>query len=107
VVDLPNKANSFVNNTQIPLTYIVVLNEGVTGGAAEAEDASVYASELGLAGFPVTADPSGQLYTMTQWTGQIRPGKCALAPDMTILACYVGQNDAEGFAAIEAHAAAQ
>jgi hypothetical protein len=107
VVDLPNKINAFVNSTGIPLNYIVALNESVSGGAPSGTDAANYASELGVAGFPVAADPSGQLYTMTPWNGLSRPGKCALAPDMTILACYVGQNDAEGFAAIEAHAAAQ
>ena len=55
-------------------------------------------------GFPVTADPTGQLYTMTPWTGAPRPGKCVLAPDMTILACYDGDNDTQGYAAIEQHA---
>ena len=53
----------------------------------------------------MTADPSGQIYAMTPWTGMARPGKVALAPDMTILAYWVGADDTQGFDAIAAHAA--
>jgi hypothetical protein len=56
-------------------------------------------------GFPVTSDPSQQVLSMTPWSGMARPGKCALAPEMTILACWVGEDDAEGFDAVTAHAA--
>ena len=71
------------------------------------EDAGqAYANELGLSGFPVTADVSYQVDTKTPWSDAGLPNKCALAPDMTMLACYIGDDDTEGFEAIQAHAAA-
>lgn len=42
---------------------------------------------------------------MTPWNDAGLPNKCALAPDMTMLACYIGDDDTEGFEAIKAHAA--
>jgi hypothetical protein len=88
-----------------------VLHEDATGGLPTGQTAvswatSIEASKPGaLEGIPITADPSEQVFAMTPYDGKARPGKCALAPDMTILDCYVGADDAAGFAAIEAHAA--
>ena len=66
--------------------------------------AQQYAQIVGLSGYPVTADPENQIYEKTFWNGSPRPGKCALAPDMTIVHCWVGADDTEGLAAISTHA---
>jgi hypothetical protein len=84
--------------------YIIALNEDVSGDPPDGADARSYAEGLNLEGFPVTIDPDNQVYDMTPWTGQSRPGKCALAPDMTMLACWVGEDDTAGYDAIRAHA---
>ncbi|NUP13622.1 MAG: hypothetical protein HOW73_46900 [Polyangiaceae bacterium] len=57
--------------------------------------------------FPVTADPMQVVTELTPWDGSARPGKCALSPDMVMLACYTGEDDTEAFDAIVAHAAAR
>jgi len=66
--------------------------------------AQQYAQILGLSGYPVTADATSQIYQKTFWNGSPRPGKCALAPNMTIVHCWVGADDTEGLDAIRAHA---
>jgi hypothetical protein len=88
---------------------MVILHEDVTGGPPTGKTAkswadAIEASKPGvLEGIPITADPSDQVFSMTPWDGFARPGKVALAPDMTILAQYVGADDGAGYAAIEAH----
>ena len=86
---------------------MVILNEDANGNPPAGVTAQNYQQTLMLSGYPVTADPTNQVYQMTQWDGNARPGKCALAPDMTILACYVGDDDTEAFDAIQVHAAGQ
>ena len=46
-----------------------MLNEDGNGDPPTGMVAQVYAQTLGLMGYPVTADPTGQLYQMTTWTG--------------------------------------
>lgn len=93
--------------TGIPFSFIMVLDEDTLANPASGETAKLYAEALGLIGFPVLADSTYQTHSLTTWDGVGRPGKCALAPDMTMLKCYVGADDAQGYAAIEAHAAAE
>ncbi len=88
------------------MSYAIALNEGSDGKPATAAAAKQYAGSLKLQGFPVTADPSGQLYKLTPWDGNARPAKCALAPDMTIVKCWLGKDDTAGFKAIQSYAAA-
>jgi hypothetical protein len=80
------------------------LNEDAQGNPATAMTAQQYAQILGLSGYPVTADATSQIYQKTFWNGSPRPGKCALAPNMTIVHCWVGADDTEGLDAIRAHA---
>ena len=70
----------------------------------DGQDAAAYADDVEVS-IPVLADAPNQSVTGTPWTGAARPGKCALSPTMEMLACYTGDDDAEGFAAIQAHAA--
>jgi hypothetical protein len=83
---------------------VVVLSENANGGFPSGNDSQAYADALGLKTFPVTADLDQRVLVSTPWTGQARPGKCALSPDMVMLDCYVGDDDTQGFAAIRAHA---
>ncbi len=91
--------------TGIPLSYVIVLNENNDGTPASGQTAAIYAKSLGLKN-PVTLDGSYQTYAMTPWDGAARPGKLALAPDMTILKFYEGTDDTPGLDAIKAHHAA-
>ena len=52
--------------------------------------------------YPVGSDMSGQILQMTPYTEMARPGKCALAPDMTILKCWEGSTNTPGLDAIKA-----
>jgi hypothetical protein len=90
----------------IPTSGIVILNEDAAAKPATGQTVKAYAEQLGIK-LPVLADSSYQTYAMTPWDGAQRPGKCALAPDMTILECYAGDDDVSGYEAIQAHAAAQ
>lgn len=96
-----------MKETGIPFSFILVLDEDAQANPATGQTAKLYAETLGLVGIPVLADSTYQTRSMTPWNGLARPGKCALAPDMTLLKCYVGEDDAPGFAAIEAHASAK
>ncbi len=89
------------------MRYLVVLNEGVDGKTPTPQTAVAWATAVKTMGaYPVTIDTTNQVYKQTFWDGSARPGKCALAPDMTILKCYLGANDTPGLDAIKAHAAA-
>jgi len=94
-----------VKATGIPLSYIIVLNEDSSAKPATGDTVKTYATALKLKS-PVTADGSYQTYSMTPWDGVARPGKLALAPDMTVLKFYEGTDDTRGYDAIKAHAAA-
>lgn len=85
---------------------MIVLNEDSSGNPPGGDDAGKYASVVKL-NLPVLADGLGQVLQATPWDGAARPGKCALSPGMQMLHCYVGEDDTDAFAAIEAHAAAQ
>lgn len=93
--------------TGIPFSFIMVLDENAQAKPATGEIAKLYAESLDLVGFPVLADSTYQTHSMTPWDGIGRPGKCAVAPDMTMLKCYIGADDTPGYTAIEAHAATE
>lgn len=90
----------------IPTSGIIILNEDAAANPATGNTVKTYAEQLGIT-LPVLADASYQTYAMTPWDGSQRPGKCALAPDMTMLKCYAGTDNTPGYEAIKAHAAAQ
>ena len=75
------------------------------GGPPDGTTAKAYADSAEIESIPVTADGSNQVYEFTPWDGAARPGKCAVSPDMVLLACYAGEDDTEGFDAIRTHAA--
>ncbi len=89
------------------MSFIVALDEGIDGKTPTATTSpkwSVSAKTMGA--YPVGSDMTGQILQMTTYDEQARPGKCALAPDMTILKCWVGATNTPGLDAIKAHAAA-
>jgi hypothetical protein len=79
------------------------LHEDGSGNPPDGNDAKKYADVVKVT-IPVTADATNQVLEDTPWTGVARPGKCALSPDMVMLACWVGEDDTDGFDAIKAHA---
>jgi len=87
----------------------VILDEDGTGDPPTGSVAATYAATTEIEQlFPVTVDPTQvQVNDFTPWTGMARPGKCALSPEMVMLACYEGDDDTEGFDAIMADAAAR
>jgi hypothetical protein len=101
------KAADFTAESGIPLSYIIIVNEDADGDPPTASLARTYASVTGVDQlFPVTVDPTvQQVLDQTPWTGDARPGKCVLSPEMVMLACYDGDDDAIGFEAIIADAA--
>ncbi len=101
---LASETEAFVAETGIPFSFIMIMNEDSSADPATGETVKTYAASLGLTGIPVLADGSYQTYATTPWDGTQRPGKCAIAPDMTILDCYAGEDDTLGFDAIVAHA---
>ncbi len=82
------------------------MNEDGSGNTPDGADAAAYENAVGPLSIPVTVDATEQLYDATPWSGNARPGKCVLSPEMVMLACYVGEDDTEGFDAIKAHAGA-
>ncbi len=93
--------------TGIPLSYLVILHKAAGGATPDGDDAATYDQQVGPLAIPVVADGSDQVLTGTPWTGNGRPGKCALSPDMVMLACYIGEDDTPAFEAIQAHAASR
>ena len=85
---------------------MIVLNEDSSGNPPGGDTAGKYASSVNV-DLPVLADGLGQVLQATPWDGAARPGKCALSPGMQMLHCYVGEDDSDAFAAIEADAAAR
>ncbi len=88
------------------MNFIVALDEDETGARPTETTALKWAASVKAKGYPVTSDLSGQLVQMTPYDGRALPGKCALAPDMTLLKCWIGADNALGFDAIKAHSAA-
>ena len=63
-----------------------------------------YAEALGYPDHPVVADASEQVFQATQYDGSVLPGKCALSPEMEILACTSGHGNESLFEVIRDHA---
>lgn len=74
------------------------------GNPPDGSDVAKYANAVKVMDIPVTGDATNQTIDLTPWSGVARPGKCAVSPDMVMLACYTGEDDTEGFDAIMAHA---
>ncbi len=87
----------------------MILDEDAAGDPPKAQLAASYAETTEIDQlFPVTVDPTQvQVNEQTPWDGLARPGKCALSPEMVMLACYSGEDDTEAFEAIMADAASR
>ena len=79
---------------------MIILHEDYSGGVPDGSIAEDYWGDIGSPVFPVTADPYGEIVGATEWNGRRLPGKCVLSPEMVMLDCYTGDNDADGFALI-------
>lgn len=73
------------------------------GNPPDAADAKAYADDTEVT-IPVMADATAQVVDFTPWSGNARPGKCVLSPEMVMLECYTGADNAQAFDAIKAHA---
>ena len=103
-MSLGERQAAFLAETPVPFSYIVVLNKDTANETPNAKVAAGYANAID-ATFPVLADPADALSTNTPWNGSTLPGKCAVAPDMTLLHCWTGHGeDTVGYDAIRAHA---
>ena len=72
---------------------MVALYEGVLDPVPEGEEIAAYAEHIGSEGMPVLGDLTGTLIEASGWDGSSMPGQCVLAPDMTMLDCYTGEDD--------------
>ena len=87
---------------------MVILDEDNQSKPPDGADMAAYVNSTKIKNFavkiPVLADPTKQVLDATPWTGNARPGKCAISPRMKILKCYVGEDDTQAFDAIKADA---
>ncbi len=67
------------------------------------DDAALYADAIASVSLPVMADPHQAMIDASGWDGTSMPGLCVLAPDMTMLDCWAGEDDERAKAAILAH----
>jgi hypothetical protein len=94
-------------------SFLFAIYKDFNGYAADAEDCLEYYEEIGSPDFPVFADGASnvtlsQIYNAAPIEAS-HPAMCALSPEMEILACAAGHNNATGsidnmFAAIKTHA---
>lgn len=55
------------------------------------------ALEIDLTAFPILADPAKGIAAATGLDPKAVPGKCVLSPEMRIVGCYGGADDAPGY----------
>lgn len=104
--ELETRTTDFVDRTGIPFHYTIVLFEDDLSQPPKAKDAVDYAETVDVYELPVLSSTDQGILTHTPYGGRTLPGKCILSPDMELLDCTEGHgDDAELFAAIEAHAA--
>jgi len=82
---------------------MVTLYEGVLNPTPDGQEIENYAEYISSGDMPVLGDLTGRLIEASGWDGSSMPGQCVVAPDMTMLDCYTGEDDARAAAAIEAH----
>lgn len=106
--EIPDRTADFLANGLVDdFSYILVLSEDNLSNPPDAEDAIAFDEAVKAEGFPITADPGQKVVTDTPWDGYRLPGKCVLSPEMELLHCYTGDDDTEGFEAIESHLLSQ
>ena len=62
-----------------------------------------YWKDIDKPDFPVTADTEGKIVDATEWNGTRLPGKCVVSPEMEMLDCYSGDDDADALDLIVEH----
>jgi len=82
---------------------MLALYEGVRDPIPSGEEMMSYAEYIGAEFMPVLGDQSGRLIEASGWDGNSMPGQCVLAPDMTMLDCYTGEDDEYAAALIDEH----
>ena len=103
-MSLAKRQQDFIAQTGLPFSYMIILNQDAQGKAPKGATAEAYAAQV-KATYPVFADPTDATSKASPWNGSSLPGKCAVAPDMTLLKCWTGHGaDTKGYDAIKAHA---
>jgi len=103
--EIPARTSDFLDEGLVDaFSYILILSEDYLSNPPDADDAIDYDDDVSASGFPITANPDQTIVTGTPWDGFRLPGKCVLSPEMEIIHCYTGDDDAEGFQAIRDHA---
>jgi hypothetical protein len=104
-VELPTQAAELIAETGLAFSPILLLFEDRRGNPPDAEIPARYAEDVGLKGFPVTADPDQDVFDATPYDGGSLPGVCALGPDMTLIDCSSGSSAVRAMLdAVKAHA---
>jgi len=85
---------------------MIILTQDRSGNLPDPSVAARYADAIGSPTFPVTADPLAAVVDDSPWDGSVLPGKCVLSPEMVMLDCYTGDDDAAALDLIAADFAA-
>lgn len=99
-VGFPSVEQQFRDDTGIEVSFLIGLWGGLSPGTPEPGLAADYHAAINEVEVPVFSDTEGLLLGITPYDGSSLPGKCALSPDMVILACIVGQENDEVLDAI-------
>ena len=103
-MSLAERQQQFIAETGVAFSYAIILNKDGSGNPPTADTAAAYAGLVG-ATYPVLADPTDAAAAASPWNGTTLPGKCVVAPDMTILTCWTGHGeDTIAYDAIKNHA---
>ncbi len=89
----------------LKFSYVMMIFEDIDGSTPKASLAKNYHSSINSPSYPVLADVNEQSLSFTPYDGKALPGKCALAPDMTLLGCKTGHEDGGLTDLIKQHAA--
>jgi hypothetical protein len=83
---------AFEEETGIDFTYLIVLIDG-NGGPPTPADAKKWGEEAGIV-TPVLTDFAGAMVDLMPFEGEI-PARCAITPDMELMACYTGEPEGD------------
>ena len=87
---LQDVADDFVDETDLPFSFLLALYEGATGADADKEDVEAYFDTIGKPDFPILADGKGKIVDATPMESGVHPQMCALSDELVILGCHAG-----------------